>query len=115
MATFDIYNIRDQYKGDTFQGVQFTISNQDGAIDLTGVDIRTKFRRKTETGQVVKTITDGDGITLTDAANGIITFDAFDINWIADIYHYDIEITFTNDVIRTYVKGTLLLIQDTTF
>ena len=115
MATFDIYNIRDQYKGDTFNGVQFTISNQDGAIDLTSATIRTQFRRKTETGQVVKTITESDGITVTDAANGIIQFDAFDINWIADIYHYDIEITFVSGVIRTYVKGTLLLIQDTTF
>ena len=61
-----------------------------------------------------KEITDGVGITVEDALNGIFKIDAFIIDWTPDLYYYDVEITFLNGVVKTYIQGTLKVIQDIT-
>lgn len=115
MASF--YKIKNQYKNDTFDGVRFTLLNSDSEtpINLTGVSIKTQFRYKNSKGRVMKEITDLDGITIEDAVNGIFKIDAFIIDWEANIYYYDVEITFSGGIVKTYIKGTLQVIQDITY
>ena len=81
-----VIKINDQYKGDTYDGIQFTILNTEGntPIDLTGVSIRSQFRFGSKTGAIQKEITNGNGITLSDAAGGVFSIDSFLIDWAAD-------------------------------
>lgn len=110
------YNFPDHYKGDTFNGMQFTLKDtvSEDAIDLTDVLIYIQFRRGSKIGQIVKDLSIGQGITLTDAINGIFRIDPFINNWAVSIYFYDVQMKFANEVIRTYVTGTQNLVQDVT-
>lgn len=102
-------------KGDTFDDLQFTIKINDVVEDLTGYAIECKFRRNNKRGTVSKTLTVGSGITVTDATNGVFKIDSFDLDWHAGVYFYDIEFTDTNDLINTYICGTLTVVQDVTY
>ena len=110
------YNINDHTRGDTFNGLQFTLKNEDNTpIDLTAIDkIESQFRAKKETGAVVKEISVGSGITITNASSGIIQIDSFLVDWNVDIYYYDIQFTFLSGVVKTYIKGTFKIVRDIT-
>lgn len=108
------YNIPDAYKGDTFEDLQFTLLENNVAIDLTGATIKCQFRKEKKTGSLIKTLTDTSGITVTDATGGIFKIDAFTMTWNAGEYFYDIQITDSSGVIFTYLQGTLNVIQDVT-
>tara|TARA_R110000796_G_scaffold76986_1_gene171886 strand:+ start:56 stop:412 length:357 start_codon:yes stop_codon:yes gene_type:complete len=112
-----IVKIKDQYKGDTYDGVQFTILNtlDNSPINLTGVSIRSQFRFGSKTGGIQKEITNGNGITIVDPINGVFSIDSFIIDWAADFYYYDIEMTFPNGIVRTYIQGNIKVIQDVTY
>ena len=111
------YKIPNHYKGDTFDGLQFTILNTDGLtpIDLTGVLIKSQFRRKAKKGILVKEVIIGDGITVTDAINGVFKIDSFILDWAESTYYYDVEFTFTDGTVVTYIEGSLLIEQDVTY
>lgn len=117
MATIQKYNIPEHYKGDTFDGVQFTIINNDDSlpIDLTDVEIDIKFRKGREVGTVIKSLSVDNGITKVDSINGIFKIDSFVLDWNVDTYYYDIQFTYSNGVIKTYIKGTVRIIQDVTY
>ena len=115
MANIGTYILSDHHKGDTWNGVQFTILSNGVAVDLTSSTARVMFRRGSKKGTVVKSLTVGSGITLTDATNGVLTLDSFTLDWEADTYFYDVEITLSSGVIRTYVVGTIKINQDATY
>lgn len=110
------YNFPDVLKGDTFKSRDITIKNDttQTPIDLSGCLIDCEFRKTTKTGIIVKTISVGSGVVLTNAVNGIFTIDSFLANWDAGIYYYDFQFTFPNGKIITYFGGYLKLIQDVT-
>ena len=112
-----IYNIQDHKKGDTFDGVRFTLtkSSDGSAIDITSATIACKFRKQTKTGTALANLSIGAGITVVDATNGVFEIDAFVIDWNPSRYYYDVEITFASGVIKTYIEGTLNVIQDVTY
>ena len=116
MAKPGIVNINNHYKGDTFDGIRYTILNSSDnlPIDLTAATIKSQFRKSAKKGTVIKEVTDGVGITISDAVNGIFEIDSFIIDWEVSTYYYDIEITFSNGVVKTYIEGTLTVIQDIT-
>ena len=109
------YNLPDGYKGDTYDTVQFRLSINDVAEDLTNYAIRCMFRENTKQGILVKDISIGSGITLVDAVNGLFNIDAFAMTFDAGGYFYDIEFTDGNGRIKTYLKGQLTVIQDITY
>ena len=112
-----IYNFNDHLKGDTFKGMTFRMSNATTAtpINLTDSEINIQFRVGSKTGRVQKHISIGNGITLTDAVNGVFNIDPIiKLNWYVNLYYYDVEITFLDGTIKTYFGGTLKVVQDTT-
>ena len=111
-----IYSIPDLYLNDTYNGVQFTLSDYETEvpIDLTNVDIKSEFRADSDTGTIVKTLIIGDGIEVTDAVNGVFRINAFTVDWTPGLYYYDIQCTFPGDVVKTYIRGTTSVIQDVT-
>jgi len=110
------FNLKDRVKNDTFRSVNFIYKNGVGTpIDLTGASIHIQFRFRCKTGTIVKDVTDGNGITITDPLNGMFTLDEFTpVDWEVDTYYYDVEVTFLDGTIKTYVNGTVKVLQDTT-
>jgi len=109
-------NLKNRIKNDTFSSVEFEyLDNVGSPIDLTGAAIHIQFRYRCKTGEVVKDISDGSGITITDAAAGKFEIDKFTpITFEVDTYYYDVQTTFANGDIKTYVNGTFKVLQDVT-
>lgn len=117
MATIGKYNFKSHYKGDTWDGAVFTFTDQDSnPIDLTGSTIRMKFRKGNINGAVSLSLDSlGNGIILSDAVNGVVTIQSriLDIN--SGLHFYDMEITFADSRVKTYVKGNITITQDITY
>ena len=111
------YNMPNHYKGDTFDVLQFTLLNTDGLtpINLTGMTIKSQFRRNSKKGILTKEFIIGTGITVTDALNGVFKIDSFILDWGVATYYYDIEFTFTDGRVVTYIEGLIKIIQDGTY
>lgn len=108
-----VYNLDNLNKGDTFNGLQFTLSVNGVAKDLTGVGIDCWFRYGNASGDVVKKNTVGAGITLVDAVAGIFKIDPFVVSFSPGVYYYDVEFNFAG-TIKTYVGGNFKVIQTVT-
>ena len=107
------YNFPSYLKGDTINDTVFTvtqtISGVSSPVDLTGAIIKAKFKN----GNNVIDKTNGSGITVSDAINGVFQINAFSIA-LAGVYHYDIEFTFSDGTIRSYLQGTITIQNDVT-
>ena len=111
-----VKKLSDRIKNDTFSSVEFEYLNEVGTpLNLTGASIRVQFRNNSKKGHVVKDVTDGDGITATDLANGRFEIDKFTpIDFEVGNYYYDVQTTLSNGDVKTYVGGTFRVIQDVT-
>ena len=101
-------------KGDTWNGVQFQYILNDTPIDLTGSVIKIEFRFLQKEGQLTATLTIGNGITLTDAQNGIFVIDPILITWKVGTHFFDIQLTDNTGIVKTYVEGIFTITQDIT-
>jgi hypothetical protein len=107
------YNFPDHYKGDTFEGKVFTITVNGSPAGLLGATIKMDLRKdKKETTPLTLRLSTESGIT-------ILGEDSFQIDpQIIDIpakeYVHDIEITYANGDIKTYIEGTWKILQDVT-
>ena len=110
------YNFQNHVKGDTFNGVLFTVTVNDVAFDLTGATI-TMDVRPTKTGSVVATYsTTTTGITISSPSTaGKFTFDEQIIDIAAAKYVYDIEIELSSGTVKTYIWGNWEITQDVTY
>ncbi len=107
-----IYNWDCETRGDSFPSRTFKpIKIDDVDIDLTDVDIRMQIR--TSGGEILKTFIKGNGITL-DGTNGF-TVDRFKIKRYHGKAEYDIEFTFDDDIVKTWIKGKVEIIKDVTY
>ena len=79
-------------------------------IDLSTAAIRCEFSIDATRKY---TFTESNGIDATNAAQGEFTIEKFIPEW-AGVYKYDIEITFADGTVRTYVDGILDIKNDTT-
>jgi len=110
------YNMPDHYKGDTFDELQFTLSTSPSTpIDLTGALIKCQFRKEKKNGVLKKELTESDGITITDAINGVFRIDSFILDWTPGKYFYDIQFTFPDTTVVTYIDGSITILQDVTY
>ena len=109
-------DISNHVKGNTFRGIQYTLTDEnDAAIDLTNAAIRIQFRKNKKTGDLALTLTTNDHITLTDASNGVFSIDNdFEIDIPAGLYYYDILFIFNSTTYRTYVWGEFTVLQNVT-
>jgi hypothetical protein len=99
-------------KGTTFDVWQFQIIIDDVNANLTGAVIEMQLRK--EAGQPVAlnlTSVGNAGITITDPTNGIFQINEQVIDIPARVYRYDIKITFSDGVVRTWVKGDFNIVN----
>lgn len=114
------YNLKPHRKGDTFDSVEFKLStsNESGKtpIDLTNCSIVMDIRNSL--GIRVKRLTSlsSGGITILDPpTNGIFKIDSQIIDIPTSKYVYDIQITFPDNTVRTYIWGYWVIYQDVTY
>jgi hypothetical protein len=107
------YNIT-SYKGDTFNGVQFTVlvNGSAPANDLSSVILTV---RPNPTSSTKYQLTSASGITITDATNWVFSIDQQILSWPAANYYYDIQCIDVNGNIKTYIKGRWNVTQDITY
>lgn len=113
------YNLPRHKKGDTFDGILFTVTVNGNPVDLTGAIIEMDIRNPDTEVSVLRLTSDiGEGGGITIDANptlGKFSLDSMIINIPAEVYDYDIQITFTSGIIKTYVGGKWNIEQDVTY
>lgn len=113
MATIGTYNFPNHKKGDTFNGIQFTVNVNALPSDLTGCEIRMQLRNK-NCVSVFEFSTINGRITITDAVNGVFQINALIIDVPVDTYNYDIQITYPPNTVKTYIEGTWKIVKEYT-
>jgi len=86
----------------------------DVAIDLTDCRIDIDFKLPNNSVAAYSMSTEDDTILIVDAVGGQIQLGSQIIDIDAGKYNYDIRITFPSDVVKTYVRGVMTVIQDIT-
>lgn len=109
MQNFNMSAVR----GDTFDGVEFTLSKNGSPIDLTGAAIKADFKLGSKVGTPSITLTSGAGITIVNAAEGVFKIDPFLVAIKAGKYYSDIQITI-GEVVKTYLTIEFTVEQDVT-
>jgi hypothetical protein len=107
------YDFPKHVKGDTWSVRTFTVEVNDLAKDLTGASIAMKVRDCK--GNVLLSLSVGSGLTITVPTAGKFQIDAQVLDIIAGVHSYDIEITDAAGVIKTWIAGNLIIIQDKTY
>jgi hypothetical protein len=107
------YNFKDHVSGDTFNGVEFEMLNNDVAINLTNCAIKIQIKPENK-GASVLTKNVGSGITITGPSLGVFRLDSFVCSLPAGYYDYDIQFTFPSGVIKTYISGKWRILKQIT-
>lgn len=112
-----IKNLEDRIKGNTSNSVEFVYWNEtnDLGVDLTGASLKCQFRAGGKNGQIITELTIGSGITILDAVGGEFQIDEISpLNWSEGNYWYDIEVTFSDGDVKTYVGGVMKVVDTVT-
>ena len=101
------------YRNDTLQ-LTFTITDGSAIpIDLNTATMKMQIRNRPD-GDVLQTLTEGDGLTVSGAGNNIVTVSKVISIESGGVYTYDLQATFASGVVTTYVKGNFILFEDVT-
>ena len=109
------YNFKQQYNGNTFNGVQITMSRDvngvDTPIDLTNAIFSMQLKAS-RSSNPVKEFSKGNGITVVSPTEGVIQVDKFLVDLAPAKYLYDLKVTFPNGDVFTYITGTFEVKQN---
>tara|TARA_R110000822_G_scaffold302649_3_gene427018 strand:- start:172 stop:522 length:351 start_codon:yes stop_codon:yes gene_type:complete len=111
-----IFNYGNQYRNDTVDSVTFTvrITGTTTVVDLSDVTaVRAQFRKPFNQA-IQADYSIGSGITMTDLVGGRVTIDSFMGDWDPGTYSYDVEFIYDTGRVKTYIKGTLNIVDDRT-
>ena len=101
-------------RGDSFGGVQFRIIRNGQALDLTGSSIKADFKNR-QSGRIVLSMSNANGlIDIIYPEGGIFIFAPQIISVQSGVYLYDVQITFGDGSVKTYIEGTMKVEQDIT-
>ena len=107
-----LYDIK-AYRNDTLTKTFTVVDSTGSPVSFATAEIKMQVRPKPD-GDVMMTLTEGDGLTVSGAGNNVIS-----ISRVIDIqgcgfYYYDIQATFATGVVSTYVKGSFIVQKDIT-
>ena len=106
-----VYNFPKATEGDTHDGVTVTVKSGGAAIDLTNITIAMQVRNNADA--VTLDLTVGSGLTKTNAAGGVFKVDAFTMP-AAGTYSYDIQFTYADSSVKTYMSGFITSVAGVT-
>lgn len=106
------YNIKSRLTGDTWPGITFTLSINDEPIDFTDCVVEMAFRKNSVIGKLEWLLSsESDDITIDDSS---ITILPRLLTLSPGKYVYDLQVTFPDSTVRTYVKGSFQVLKDIT-
>lgn len=109
------YIIPKHKRGDTWDGISsITITSNNQPVVLTGAVIKMELREDIDAPVALTLSTTDNTIVVTDALQGTFTIPPILINIPFGKYFYDIQITFANGVVKTYIDGTWEITADIT-
>lgn len=111
-----IFNIPDQYNGDSFDEVTFNfyINDTSTTNDLSGATPKIQIRNKKDLSTVIETLQIGSGLSWVDQSNGKFKISiSSPIDWGAGTYLYDLQVTDGGRV-KTYLKGYIRVLSEIT-
>lgn len=88
--------------GNTFHSLEFEVLENNTAKSLVDATISMSFRKNNAVGPIVKSISDTDGITITDGINGKFETDEFICDFKSGKYCTDVKIIFSDGEILNY-------------
>lgn len=102
-------------KGDTFEAVNFAVVKNTVALSLTGAVIKMQLKKECN-GVAILSLTSvaSAGLTITNAAGGLFKINQQIINIPEFNYIYDIQITFADGTVKTWVEGNFVVKCDIT-
>ena len=102
-------------KGDTFEAVNFAVVKNTVALSLTGAVIKMQLKKECD-GVAILSLTSvaSAGLTITNAAGGLFKINQQIINIPEFNYIYDIQITFADGTVKTWVEGNFVVKCDIT-
>ena len=102
-------------KGDTFESVNFAVVKNSVALNLTGAVIKMQLKKECGGIPILSfTTVASAGLTITNASGGLFKINKQIINIAEFNYVYDIEITFSNGDVKTWVEGNFTINCDIT-
>lgn len=102
-------------QGDTFEAVNFQLFRNTQPIDLTGAIIKMQIRKECGSIPIISfTSVANAGITITAPLSGMFKINKQIINIAEYNYLYDIEITFSDGTVKTWIEGEFLINCDIT-
>lgn len=102
-------------QGDTFEAVNFEVIKNSTALNLTGAVIKMQLKKECGGVPILSfTSVASAGITITNAASGLFKINKQIINIPEFNYLYDIEITFADGTVKTWVEGNFTIKCDIT-
>jgi hypothetical protein len=109
------YNIPDHRRGDTWDGINsITISVNGSPINLVGATIKMEFRQSLDSPVVLTLSTADNSIIIFNALNGNIQIPPKKIEIPFGKYFYDLQVTYSNGVVKTYMEGSWEIRADIT-
>lgn len=110
-----IYDIPKHKRGDTWVGINNIVIATNGApVDLTGATIRMDFRKSIDSPAALTLSTSNNSIIITQPTQGAFTIPPRIIEIPFGIYLYDLQVTYPNGVVLTYIEGTWEIVADIT-
>lgn len=111
-----IFNIPDQYNGDSFEEVTFNfyVNDTDSPTNLSNATPKIQIRNKKDLNTVVETLTINNGLVWVNQSQGKFKIlKSTPIDWGAGIYLYDLQVTDSGKV-KTYLKGYIKVLSEIT-
>jgi hypothetical protein len=109
------YTIPPALRGDTWPGIaSITIQTSGVPVSLSGANIKMQLREDIDSPVALELSTNNGGITITDPLNGVFQLPPQIIDVPFDTYNYDIQVTFPNGTVKTYLAGTWQITPDVT-
>jgi hypothetical protein len=95
---------------------EYILTSDSPYIDITNATIKMQLRKEKESNNnyTLEISTENLGITIIDGVSGIFKINKQKIDIAPYNYFYDIEITFIDGTIKTYISGKWLIKQDVT-
>ena len=97
------YNFPTHVKGDTFLGVNFTLSNLSGPINITNSVITLDASNNRSLSSAL------NEIVITNGAAGEFSIPEQIIDWRAGTYRYKLYVVYASGRKRTYLQGTWII------
>jgi hypothetical protein len=107
------YNIPRHRRGDTWDGINNISITQNGVpVNLTNASVKMEFRQGIDTPVAMTFSTANSGITITSVSSVRVMPRLIEVPF--STYKYDLQVTFSTGVVKTYISGEWPIIADIT-